>query len=412
MSMINNSSSRNSFIKSSIETATMYGFGGLDICLFRPNTTSDSLNMAALFHEWRSAVDSHYRSNNTKLILSMCAYYLPINTIANNVTVSYPVDSIQKNFDLVNIVTFDYFVPLKDKFAHPHAALYDPDHPNISTDYAIRQWIDKGLSAEKILIGLPYHGWAWELLNPKENQIGALTAGPAITPDGSVGYKGIKGYVQSYKAEVMYNSAYVENYCSFASLWVGFDDVDAIRAKVSYAREKGLGGYFAFQVANDENWILSRAAAQIEGENRSNLKRKFLIKVLVPLAFFACLVILTYSFRTTLLSYAKKYKIQCGCCSNRTWRDSNLDSLNSTSRDIYVGTLTTDVQKVSSKSPDLKVFKFVDISAATNNFSCHNKLGEGGYGPVYKVCKYVTMYCFRLQQFTGFWSQLRRKILI
>jgi len=263
MSMINNSSSRNSFIKSSIETATMYGFGGLDICLFRPNTTSDSLNMAALFHEWRSAVDSHYRSNNTKLILSMCAYYLPINTIANNVTVSYPVDSIQKNFDLVNIVTFDYFVPLKDKFAHPHAALYDPDHPNISTDYAIRQWIDKGLSAEKILIGLPYHGWAWELLNPKENRIGALTAGPAITPDGSVGYKGIKGYVQSYKAEVMYNSAYVENYCSFASFWVGFDDVDAIRAKVSYAREKGLGGYFAFQVANDENWILSRAAGNL-----------------------------------------------------------------------------------------------------------------------------------------------------
>jgi len=52
---------------------------------------------------------------------------------------------------------------------------------------------------------------------------------------------------------------------------------------------------------------------------------------------------------------------------------------------MYIRTLTTNVQNVGSKSPDLKVFKFADISAATNNFSCYNKLGEGGFGPVYKV---------------------------
>ena len=37
-------------------------------------------------------------------------------------------------------------------------------------------------------------------------------------------------------------------------------------------------------------------------------------------------------------------------------------------------------------SHDLQIFSFDSISAATNNFSTENKLGQGGFGPVYKVC--------------------------
>ena len=34
---------------------------------------------------------------------------------------------------------------------------------------------------------------------------------------------------------------------------------------------------------------------------------------------------------------------------------------------------------------ELQIFSFESISVATNNFSTENKLGEGGFGPVYKV---------------------------
>lgn len=44
-------------------------------------------------------------------------------------------------------------------------------------------------------------------------------------------------------------------------------------------------------------------------------------------------------------------------------------------------------EKGHSMSHDLKIFDFQTIVAATNNFSLINKLGEGGFGPVYKVIK-------------------------
>ena len=34
---------------------------------------------------------------------------------------------------------------------------------------------------------------------------------------------------------------------------------------------------------------------------------------------------------------------------------------------------------------ELPLFDLTTIAKATNNFSSRNKLGEGGFGPVYKV---------------------------
>ena len=44
----------------------------------------------------------------------------------------------------------------------------------------------------------------------------------------------------------------------------------------------------------------------------------------------------------------------------------------------------TELQ-VNSTSTELEYFKLNTITAATNNFSPANKLGQGGFGSVYKV---------------------------
>lgn len=42
--------------------------------------------------------------------------------------------------------------------------------------------------------------------------------------------------------------------------------------------------------------------------------------------------------------------------------------------------------KVNKKEVKLPLFSFASVAAATDNFSEANKLGEGGFGPVYKAC--------------------------
>jgi hypothetical protein len=44
-----------------------------------------------------------------------------------------------------------------------------------------------------------------------------------------------------------------------------------------------------------------------------------------------------------------------------------------------------EINSDGKKGHDLQIFSFASIVAATDNFSIENKLGQGGFGPVYKV---------------------------
>jgi GH18 family chitinase len=95
-----------------------------------------------------------------------------------------------------------------------------------------------------------------------EGGVGKAASGPAITLDGSMAYKLIKSYIRSFGDGLVscYNDTFVVNYFTVEpTIWINFDDVEAIKEKVSYAKKNGLLGYNVFQVGNDENWVLSKA---------------------------------------------------------------------------------------------------------------------------------------------------------
>ena len=56
-----------------------------------------------------------------------------------------------------------------------------------------------------------------------------------------------------------------------------------------------------------------------------------------------------------------------------------------------------DIQQMAAQ--EQKIFAYETLAAATKNFSAIHKLGEGGFGPVYKVnSKLITIFviCFIL----------------
>ncbi|PON45548.1 1,4-alpha-glucan-branching enzyme [Parasponia andersonii] len=109
--------------------------------------------------------------------------------------------------------------------------------------------------------------YAWTLVKPNDNPIGARSSGPGVTLDGSMFYNFLKWYIRSngYGVDSVYNDTYAANFYKLGQNWINFDDVEAIKAKVSYAKKMGLTGYYAFHVGNDDNWILSKAGYIEEG---------------------------------------------------------------------------------------------------------------------------------------------------
>lgn len=51
----------------------------------------------------------------------------------------------------------------------------------------------------------------------------------------------------------------------------------------------------------------------------------------------------------------------------------------------FAGSMGYNLEGGQKEDVELPLFDFATISKATNHFSIHNKLGEGGFGLVYKV---------------------------
>ncbi|XP_049414852.1 putative cysteine-rich receptor-like protein kinase 16 [Solanum stenotomum] len=377
---------RKYFIDSSIEVARFYGFDGLDFCWMWPTSSLDMSNVATLLDDWRVAIDlESKKSKKTRLILTMASQYTPFIQ-----DLSFPIESMRKNLDWIHIFAFDYYDPGTTNYTSPASALYgDSTKDTLNTDYGINVWIKSGFPSEKIVLGLPFFGYVWTLVSPKNNQIGAEGIGPGpkdplygtegekepfASTNGILEFNSIKRDMIKYRAKnSTYNSTYVMNYVSIGTTWVGFDDVEAVKTKVSYAKEKNLKGYVAWQVSYDYTSILSQAAAlevkdiQEVGaidQSASMQKKKTLnrlILILIPMVSLLMLLLLIFTLWCLRRRKILKFRVP----RNKIGSNNN-------------------EEKGDEETRTLQIFTFDEMKEATNNFSVENELGRGGYGPVYK----------------------------
>lgn len=262
-SMASQSSSRKSFIDSSIKLARSNNFLGLDLDWEYPSDSTQMNNFGTLLTEWRAAVVTEAKSSGkTPLMLSAAVLYL---SYYYSSSVTYPIQAISNSLDWINLMAYDFYGPgWSPSSTGPPAALYNSGNLE-SGDNGVRSWIQAGMSAKKLVLGLPFYGWSWRLTNSNNNGLFAPANGQGLAGDGSIGYNQIKQYITQNRATKVFNVTVVTDYCYSGTTWIGYDDTQSISTKVAYAKGKGLLGYFAWHVGADDNWVLSSKALQTWG---------------------------------------------------------------------------------------------------------------------------------------------------
>lgn len=159
-------------------------------------------------------------------------------------------DSIMPLFDNVNLMSYDIVNGASSHTGH-HTALFSTPEQKDSTDNAVQFLLNKGVPANKIVIGAAFYARTWgqvENVNGGLYQTGKHIEGAKFKDYASL-YTPENGYIYYWddvaKAPSIYNSD--------KKIFATFDDKRSITAKTRYAKAHNLGGIMFWQLPHDSD---------------------------------------------------------------------------------------------------------------------------------------------------------------
>ena len=236
-------------------------FDGIDIdweypgacgatCNFRAD---DTQNFTLLLKEFRDQLDA--ASPDRHLLL----------TAATPVAASYndTIDllAISAQLDWMNLMAYDFHGSWEPNGpTNHHANLYsnpsDPSVPQLSVHAAVSGYLDNGVSAAKIAIGIPFFGHGWTRVpSPGLYQsAGGLPRG--AWERGVDDYKVLmaKDYPQYW--DPIAGASWLYNGSTFWS----FDSPQAVRNKMHYIATTGLRGVMFWELSGDDGTLVGAIA--------------------------------------------------------------------------------------------------------------------------------------------------------
>ncbi len=262
--------SRRVFVASAVEFVRRHDLDGFDVDWEYPglrgngnvHRPEDKQNFTALMAELRTALDAEGTSRNRRLLLTFAAgastAFLEHTEMAK----------VQASVDFVNLMTYDFRVASVEPVAGHHANLFDQplDDKNRSGDRTVREFMDAGVPAHKLVLGVPFYGRGWTNVTVAPTTEG--TPGTGLYRPGTA----LTGRSLSYgrlAAELVDREGFVRIWDSQAQqpyLWnaatrtvICYDDPESLRVKARYIREHGLGGAMFWEYGDDPSGALLAA---------------------------------------------------------------------------------------------------------------------------------------------------------
>jgi chitinase len=119
----------------------------------------------------------------------------------------------------------------------------------LTTAEAVATWLQGGLPASKLIVGVPFYGRGWQGVPSANNGLWQTSSGaaPGTIEEGMENYNVLKskGYPRFFQAEAQ--AAWIYDNGIF---WT-YDDPDVMAIKMRYVKSKGLAGVMFWELSGD-----------------------------------------------------------------------------------------------------------------------------------------------------------------
>ena len=253
---------REKFAASCVDFVVEQGLDGVDLDWEYPvsggapgmvHRPADKQNFTKLLQELRTQLDRQGRRDGKKYSLTIAgaagSWYL------NQIEAVKAADIV----DHIFLMGYDLHGTW-DRYADFNAPLYAPSgaSPQGKSGIAdsVQAYLDKGIPAEKIVLGMPLYGYAYQGVSGKNNGLHST-----YTSAKSVSYKTLKRSYLSNGAyrQLRHQEAQVP-YLYGNKTFVSYDDGASLAAKAALARSRGLGGIGFWELSQDDGGELVAAA--------------------------------------------------------------------------------------------------------------------------------------------------------
>ncbi|KAJ6616452.1 glycoside hydrolase [Mycena sp. CBHHK59/15] len=248
-SFLDDPTSRQEFVSSSVQLITDYGFDGIDIDMEFPKTASQGQNLADLSGELRAAFKKLEQANG-----NASHYQLSAAVSAGVDNSAYLViPKMDKALDFWNIMSYDYSGNWTSQ-SDNQANLYNVPGSvsNASTDDAVNRFILMGATANKIVMGnhvitgIPLFGQLFE----GTSGIGQHYSKVGSADEGSIPYKKLPLDGATVVEDNITVSSY--SYNSETRELVSYDTPAIVRMKADYVVKHGLAGAMYWEISGDK----------------------------------------------------------------------------------------------------------------------------------------------------------------
>ncbi|XP_054154653.1 probable chitinase 10 [Oppia nitens] len=236
--MVTNQQSRARFVREAVKLLLEHGLDGLDFdweypaC---PQTVCDDKHaaekpaFAQTLKELRAAFDSSGR----QLSLSVA-----VNAGRWLTDKAYDYPTMASACDYINVMTYDNAGSWSTATGH---------HSGFDwSKQGLQMWSSQGIPKQKLLLGVPFYGIAFQLKNSGQHGLNAPIQGPA----GALTYRQV---CQDIRQQHWIPERSADGPIAYHGLdWVGYDDPTSAYNKAKWVRDNGFGGILVWEVSQDD----------------------------------------------------------------------------------------------------------------------------------------------------------------